>query len=182
MSKQRPTFLSYRCDECGKYPIQKYRWECNVCEDFDMCTACYEGGVHDKSHDCTQHVIQTRKVVPTATRASLSGSSKSKQKPKASDKPKPKAKAKDASASSASAQPGTGKAQQVRNLYDSLGLSRRKIGTNRLELFLSLYNVSTSGLRALLTMRCRLHWRNGRRRRALRLQFEGIFCTSQSCC
>ena len=33
------------CDGCESYPIWSRRWHCKVCDDFDLCEACY--GVWD---------------------------------------------------------------------------------------------------------------------------------------
>ncbi|KAG4937539.1 hypothetical protein JHK85_052458 [Glycine max] len=34
--------VQYCCDGCSTVPIQRRRWHCTVCPDFDLCEACYE--------------------------------------------------------------------------------------------------------------------------------------------
>ncbi|XP_024544363.1 auxin transport protein BIG [Selaginella moellendorffii] len=34
--------VQYCCDGCSTVPIQRRRWHCTVCPDFDLCEACFE--------------------------------------------------------------------------------------------------------------------------------------------
>ncbi|KAL8161170.1 hypothetical protein V2J09_012659 [Rumex salicifolius] len=34
--------VQYCCDGCSTVPIQRRRWHCTVCPDFDLCETCYE--------------------------------------------------------------------------------------------------------------------------------------------
>lgn len=38
------------CDNCHAHPIQGVRYQCTVCDDFDLCANCEGLGVHVKSH------------------------------------------------------------------------------------------------------------------------------------
>ncbi|WAR13828.1 MIB2-like protein [Mya arenaria] len=38
------------CDECREDPVAGIRWKCGVCNDYDLCSACYMAGKHDTSH------------------------------------------------------------------------------------------------------------------------------------
>ena len=40
-----PRVMKSVCDGCGSYPIWNQRWHCIVCDDFNLCEACY--GVWD---------------------------------------------------------------------------------------------------------------------------------------
>ena len=34
--------LQYSCDVCGEIPILRKRWQCEVCDDYDVCENCYQ--------------------------------------------------------------------------------------------------------------------------------------------
>ncbi|XP_049519876.1 uncharacterized protein LOC119446117 isoform X2 [Dermacentor silvarum] len=38
------------CDACGELGIFGKRWKCQLCIDYDLCTACYMAGKHDRKH------------------------------------------------------------------------------------------------------------------------------------
>ncbi|XP_034951738.1 E3 ubiquitin-protein ligase MIB2 [Chelonus insularis] len=38
------------CDGCKRHGIVGIRWKCGQCHDYDLCTQCYMGDVHDLSH------------------------------------------------------------------------------------------------------------------------------------
>ncbi|KAK6979128.1 E3 ubiquitin-protein ligase MIB2-like isoform X1 [Biomphalaria glabrata] len=38
------------CDGCGEDRIKGTRWKCGICQDFDLCSACYNQDKHDLSH------------------------------------------------------------------------------------------------------------------------------------
>ena len=51
-SKKEKT-IAYRCDGCRRYPLKKERYHCTVCEDFDLCSACFEDAnpaLHSPTH------------------------------------------------------------------------------------------------------------------------------------
>ncbi|KAH9164467.1 hypothetical protein LEN26_000015 [Aphanomyces euteiches] len=39
-----------QCDGCGMNPLVGYRFKCQSCSNYDLCTACYVGKVHDMEH------------------------------------------------------------------------------------------------------------------------------------
>ncbi|KAF0682931.1 Aste57867_24944 [Aphanomyces stellatus] len=39
-----------QCDGCGMNPLVGYRFKCHSCSNYDLCTACYVGKVHDVDH------------------------------------------------------------------------------------------------------------------------------------
>ena len=43
--------LGYVCDGCDKEPIVGWRYNCQICEDFDYCEDCYK---KEKKH-ATEH-------------------------------------------------------------------------------------------------------------------------------
>ncbi|KAK0078776.1 hypothetical protein PV325_002110, partial [Microctonus aethiopoides] len=49
------------CDGCKRYEIVGIRWKCVQCHDYDLCTQCYMGDVHDLSH--TFQRFQTSKAI-----------------------------------------------------------------------------------------------------------------------
>ncbi|CAN0151399.1 unnamed protein product, partial [Hapterophycus canaliculatus] len=34
--------IYYRCDGCDDFPLQRVRYHCSVCADFDLCPRCYD--------------------------------------------------------------------------------------------------------------------------------------------
>lgn len=45
--------IAYRCDGCRRYPLKLERYHCTVCEDFDLCSACFADAnpaLHSPSH------------------------------------------------------------------------------------------------------------------------------------
>ncbi|EFN80905.1 E3 ubiquitin-protein ligase MIB2 isoform X2 [Harpegnathos saltator] len=38
------------CDGCKRHGISGIRWKCSQCFDYDLCTQCYMGDVHDLTH------------------------------------------------------------------------------------------------------------------------------------
>jgi len=47
---KRVDFMGYKCDVCERFPIKNYRWECSVCDDFDMCNPCLKTGKGPRAH------------------------------------------------------------------------------------------------------------------------------------
>ena len=37
---------SVRCDGCGVEPIERARFKCVTCDDYDLCGGCKEKGLH----------------------------------------------------------------------------------------------------------------------------------------
>lgn len=38
------------CDECSVRDMIDLRYKCGVCKDYDLCSMCYRGRTHDRSH------------------------------------------------------------------------------------------------------------------------------------
>ena len=38
---QAPAPTEFQCDQCGVIPIQRTRWHCRICADYDLCELCY---------------------------------------------------------------------------------------------------------------------------------------------
>ena len=38
------------CDACQSNPIVGMRWKCADCNDYDLCSMCYHGGLHSLTH------------------------------------------------------------------------------------------------------------------------------------
>ncbi|KAK8783893.1 hypothetical protein V5799_009742 [Amblyomma americanum] len=43
-------FRTIYCDSCGQREILGTRWKCAACFNYDLCTACYRGGMHNIDH------------------------------------------------------------------------------------------------------------------------------------
>ncbi len=59
----------FTCDSCGFEPLLD-RWNCQDCENFDLCKECYEKTTHDKSHRI--EYIPKASGTPLASRADSS--------------------------------------------------------------------------------------------------------------
>lgn len=42
--------IGVTCDACGERGIFGTRWKCQLCSDYDLCTACYKEGRHNQEH------------------------------------------------------------------------------------------------------------------------------------
>ena len=64
--------VQFCCDLCGKCPITEVRWHCEVCQDFDLCNACYAGGDDvDAPPHTPDHELLCLPIVPPDSAASL---------------------------------------------------------------------------------------------------------------
>lgn len=61
--------VQYCCDGCSTVPIQRRRWHCTVCPDFDLCEVCYEvlsadqlPLPHSKDHQMTAIPIEVESL------------------------------------------------------------------------------------------------------------------------
>ncbi|XP_031553731.1 E3 ubiquitin-protein ligase MIB2-like, partial [Actinia tenebrosa] len=43
------------CDGCRQNPLLGTRWKCTDCDDYDLCTQCYNNEVHDLDHSFERH-------------------------------------------------------------------------------------------------------------------------------
>nr|NP_001121594.1 zinc finger protein Ci-ZF(ZZ/RING)-1 [Ciona intestinalis]XP_018671186.1 zinc finger protein Ci-ZF(ZZ/RING)-1 isoform X2 [Ciona intestinalis]FAA00182.1 TPA: zinc finger protein [Ciona intestinalis] len=51
---------SKQCDGCAERTmIRGTRWQCAQCKDYDLCTYCYMGGRHEKSHRFRRYETET---------------------------------------------------------------------------------------------------------------------------
>ncbi|GAB2300127.1 hypothetical protein Dimus_038603 [Dionaea muscipula] len=62
--------VQYSCDGCSTVPIQRRRWHCTICPDFDLCEACYEvlgadrlPPPHSRDHPMTAIPIEIETLV-----------------------------------------------------------------------------------------------------------------------
>ncbi|CAB3361685.1 Hypothetical predicted protein [Cloeon dipterum] len=61
------------CNECkhtgsDKKPISGCRWECRICDDYDLCSLCYMSNMHDLGHIFYRHDSESSQVVEMPTR------------------------------------------------------------------------------------------------------------------
>ena len=57
--------FEYGCDECCAFPLEKERWRCSVCSEFDACRACFEKGEHTHRTNST-HTAATLHLLEQA--------------------------------------------------------------------------------------------------------------------
>ncbi|XP_055898216.1 uncharacterized protein LOC106053065 [Biomphalaria glabrata] len=60
--------LNVMCDECKQEPIYGARWKCADCDNFDLCTACYNMDKHDLTHAFLRMDKQSSRAVPVPKR------------------------------------------------------------------------------------------------------------------
>eukprot|EP00808_Paulinella_micropora_P011339 g13199.t1 len=56
-SRPRDLHRNVTCDGCGMHPIQGERFQCTVCNDFDLCGACEAKGGHPADHPLLKHRV-----------------------------------------------------------------------------------------------------------------------------
>ncbi|XP_077510084.1 uncharacterized protein LOC144121046 [Amblyomma americanum] len=61
-------FSNVQCDECGQHPIIGSRWKCDVCHDYDLCTACYLSGKHTPRHSFVHFDAPQREGIKVASK------------------------------------------------------------------------------------------------------------------
>ncbi|CAM4826028.1 unnamed protein product [Rotaria magnacalcarata] len=57
--------IGYSCDYCSEAEFEGFRYNCTICSNYDLCSACYENGKvslqHSNSHPmiCIQEPEET---------------------------------------------------------------------------------------------------------------------------